>query len=221
MSTERLLAELHVGRRHLLTGAGALALAGAAGLPTVARAQSDSVPVAELMTPGPLGDRAMGADNAPVTIIEYASMTCPHCAQFTIETFPKLKERYIDTGKVRFIFREFPLDIVAAGASMLARCADKDKFFTIIDLLFETQSKWAVEKPLGPLFNVVRQTGYTEEAFKACLANQQILDGIQKERDRAATKLGVASTPTLFINGKRKPGALSIDEIEKEIKPYL
>jgi len=176
---------------------------------------------ADLAPAGPLGDQAMGAENAPVTIIEYASMTCPHCAQFQARTFPKLKERYIDTGKVRFIFREFPLDPLAAGAFMLARCADKDKFFPIIDLLFSTQRDWVVPNPLQPLLNVAKQAGYTEETFNACLKNQQVLDGIQNVRDRAAKVLNVESTPTFFVNGKRVLGDVSIEDLEKEMKPYL
>jgi protein-disulfide isomerase len=179
------------------------------------------VPDADLAPAGPLGDLVMGAENAPVTIIEYASMTCPHCAQFQARTFPKLKERYIDTGKVRFIFREFPLDPLAAGAFMLARCADKDKYFAIIDLLFGTQRDWVVPNPLQPLLNVAKQAGYTEETFNACLKNQQVLDGIQNVRDRAAKVLNVESTPTFFVNGKRVLGDVSIEDLEKEMKPYL
>jgi len=188
--------------------------------PAQALAQT-KVSDADLAPAGPLGDQAMGAENAPVTIIEYASMTCPHCAQFQARTFPKLKERYIDTGKVRFIFREFPLDPLAAGAFMLARCADKDKYFPIIDLLFGTQRDWVVPNPLQPLLNVAKQAGYTEETFNACLKNQQVLDGIQNVRDRAAKVLNVESTPTFFVNGKRVLGDVSIEDLEKEMKPYL
>jgi len=211
-------------RRDLVTGVSAIAIAaagsGAFALPVRAQAAA-TVPPAELAQAGPLGDRAIGAENAPITIIEYASMTCPHCAHFSAETFPKLKERYIDTGKVRFIFREFPLDALAAGASMLARCADNDKYFPLVELLFSTQNQWAVQKPLDPLFKVVKQAGFTEDTFKSCLANQKLLDGIQAVRDRAANQLGVSSTPTFFINGKRVAGALSIEEMEKELEPYL
>jgi len=188
----------------------------------VVNAQAQSrVPDAELLQPSPLGDAVMGSPDAPVTIIEYASMTCPHCAQFQAKTFPKLKERYIDTGKVRYIFREFPLDPLAAGAFMLARCADKDKYFSIIDLFFGTQREWVVPNPLQPMFNIAKQAGYNEETFNACLKNQQILDGIQNVRDRAAKVLNVESTPTFFINGKRVIGDISIEDMEKEIKPFL
>jgi protein-disulfide isomerase len=205
-------------RREFTAGISALTLA--LTFKNVAFAQG-TISAAELAQAGPLGDRAIGSESAPVTIYEYASMTCPHCAQFATQTFPKLKERYIDTGKVRFIFREFPLDPLAAGASMLARCADPDKYFTVLDMLFHTQSQWAVQKPLEPLFNVVKQAGFTDETFKTCLANQKMLDGLQEARDRAANKFGVNSTPTFFINGKRIPGALTLEQMEKEMEPYL
>jgi protein-disulfide isomerase len=207
-------------RRAFLWGSCALAVLAKLGFVVNAQAQS-RVPDAELLQPSPLGDAVMGSPDAPVTIIEYASMTCPHCAQFQAKTFPKLKERYIDTGKVRYIFREFPLDPLAAGAFMLARCADKDKYFSIIDLFFGTQREWVVPNPLQPMFNIAKQAGYNEETFNACLKNQQILDGIQSVRDRAAKVLNVESTPTFFINGKRVIGDVSIEDMEKEIKPFL
>ena len=114
------------------------------------------------MKPDALPEMAMGDDKAPVTVIEYASMTCPHCAHFQETTFPELKKRYIDTGKVRYIFREFPLDSLAAAAFMLARCAgknDKDKYFALVDTLFRQQRTWAVEKPLPPLLAIAKQAG--------------------------------------------------------------
>jgi protein-disulfide isomerase len=174
---------------------------------------------ADLMQPGPLGDQSLGDANAPNVIIEYASMTCPHCARFTNEVFPLLKQRDIDTGRVRYIFREFPLDPLAGGAAALARCAGKDKFFPTIELLFRTQETWAVEHPEAPLLATVKQVGFTEESFKACLADQKILDGIIAVRDRAANDFKVEATPTFFINGEMKVGELSIDEIEALLKP--
>ena len=176
---------------------------------------------ADLMVAGPLGEMALGAENAPVTIIEYASMTCPHCATFHEKTYPELKKRYIDTGKVRFIFREFPLDPLAAAGFMLARCAGKDKYFPLIETLFQKQREWVVQKPLAPLLAIAKQAGFTQESFEKCLANQQVLDGIDNVRQRAVQKLNVSSTPTFFINGKIARGALSIEEIEKQIEPYL
>jgi protein-disulfide isomerase len=182
------------------------------------------VPTEELMKPDALPDMVMGNEKAPVTVIEYASMTCPHCAHFEETTFPELKKRYIDTGKVRFIFREFPLDNLAAAAFMLARCsgtADKDKYFALIDTLFRQQRQWAVEKPIPPLLATAKQAGFTEQTFNECLANQKVLDGIESMRQRAVDKFKVQSTPTFFINGTAYPGALSIEDMAKVIDPYL
>jgi protein-disulfide isomerase len=206
-------------RRAFLLCVSALAL-GLTFAPVAPGWAQTKVAEADLAPAGPLGDQVLGAANAPVTIIEYASMTCPHCAQFQAKTFPKLKERYIDTGKVRYIFREFPLDPLAAGAFMLARCSG-DKYFAVVDLLFGTQRDWVVPNPLAPLLNIAKQAGFTEESFNTCLKNQQMLDGIQSVRDRAAKVLNVESTPTFFVNGKRMVGDVSIEELEREMKPYL
>jgi protein-disulfide isomerase len=185
------------------------------------------VPTAELMKPEALPDMTLGNSKAAVTVVEYASMTCPHCAHFQDATFPELKKRYIDTGKIYYIFREFPLDNLAAAASMLARCsvgdntADSGKYFALVDTLFRQQLTWAVEKPLPPLLNIAKQAGFTEQTFNACLANQKVLDGIQAVRQRAIDVFKVQSTPTFFINGTSYAGAMSIDEIAKIIDPLL
>ena len=218
---------MRITRRKLLLATSTFALAAAlsgGGLDLLAQshgALAQSAAEADLMQPGPLGEEVMGDDKAPVTIIEYASMTCPHCAHFALNTFPKLKEKYIDTGKVRYILREFPFDPVAAGAFMLARCAGKDKFFPLVDLLFRTQQTWAVEKPLEPLLATVKQAGFTEESFKACLANQKVLDGVEWVRNRAADKFKVDSTPTFFINGQIYNGAMSFEDMQKLIDPLV
>ncbi len=206
----------------MFTATATFALAGATGAlwaPTPAAA-ADPDP-AELAQAGPDGDVVLGSDKAPVTVIEYASMTCPHCAHFSTTTFPELQKRYIDTGKVRFIFREFPLDALAAAGFMLARCAGKDKFMPIVETLFAKQQDWIVQKPVPALMEIAKQFGFTEDSFNKCLANQQVLDAIQAVRDRAATTLGVNSTPTFFINGKKLSGDQSIDALAKEIDPYL
>jgi protein-disulfide isomerase len=212
-------------RREFLLATSTLALTAAlagGGLELFAKgALAQSTAEADLMEPGPLGEESMGDDKAPVTIIEYASMTCPHCANFAINTFPQIKEKYIDTGKVRYILREFPFDPVAAGAFMLARCAGNDKFFAVVDLLFRTQHTWAVEKPLAPLLATVKQAGFTEDSFKQCLANQKVLDGVEWVRNRASDKFKVDSTPTFFINGQVQKGALSFEEMQKLIDPLL
>jgi protein-disulfide isomerase len=177
--------------------------------------------MADLLVPGPLGDEIQGQADAPVTIVEYASMTCPHCSHFHETTYPELKKKYIDTGKVRFIFREFPLDQLAAGAAMLARCAGKDKYFPLIDAFFSQQKEWVVQKPLQPMLAIAKQAGFTEQSFNECLANQQILDGLKETQNRAAQKFNVNSTPTFFINGKIFRGALTPEELDKQVAPYL
>jgi protein-disulfide isomerase len=214
---------LILSRRRTLVAFSAAALLGTATtLRLAAPAKADSEPdQAELAKAGPAGDVVLGSDKAPVTIIEYASMTCPHCAHFSITTFPELQKRYIDTGKVRFIFREFPLDALAAAGFMLARCAGNDKFMPIVETLFAKQSEWMVQQPVPALREISKQFGFTQQSFDECLANQKVLDGIQDVRDRAAEKLGVNSTPTFFINGKRLTGDQSIDSLTKEISPYL
>ena len=136
------------------------------------------------MQPGPLGDMALGDEKAPVTIIEYASMTCPHCAQFHATTYPELKKRYIDTGKVRFIFREFPLDQLALAAFLLARCAGPDKYFPMIETLFQLQKEWVIQKPLGPLLAIAKQAGMSEQAFNECLQDKKLIDGIEEVRQQ-------------------------------------
>ena len=209
-------------RRRLLSATATLAVAGAAGtaLAPLAKANADTDP-AKLAKAGPDGDIVLGSDKAPVTIIEYASMTCPHCAHFSEHTFPELQKRYIDTGKVRFIFREFPLDALAAAGFMLARCAGKDKFMPVVEALFAKQRDWMVEQPIPALREIAKQFGFTQQTFDDCLANQKLLDGIQEVRDRAAEQLGVDSTPTFFVNGKRLKGDQSIEVLAKEIDPYL
>jgi protein-disulfide isomerase len=213
-------------RRQLLTatavfGLGVTGIASLALPPFTRSALADDPSPEELAKQGPEGDVVLGSEKAPVTIIEYASMTCPHCAHFSATTFPELQKRYIDTGKVKFIFREFPLDALAAAGFMLARCAGNDKFMPIVETLFAKQSDWVVQQPLPPLQSIAKQFGFTDDSFKQCLANQKVLDDIQAVRDRAAEKLGVNSTPTFFINGKRLTGDVSIDAMAKEIDPYL
>jgi protein-disulfide isomerase len=217
-------------RREFFYGAAALGLLSAAaaagspgdlfGLvrPALAQAPSNE----ELLKPGPLGEAAQGSAEAPVTIVEYASMTCSHCAAFAVQTLPELKKRYIDTGKVRYILREFPLDPVAAAGFMLARCAGDAKYFDVIDLLFHQQAEWAfVKDPLSGLMKMGKQVGLSDDQIKECLANQKVLDGIEWVRQRGAEKFSVNSTPTFFINGKIQRGTLPIDEFAKLIDPYL
>lgn len=207
-------------RRQFLktTALAATALALAGTFPAFAQ----SVDLDELLKPGPLGDKVLGEDDAPVTIVEYASMTCGHCANFHKQTYADMKKDYIDTGKVRFIFREFPLDPVAAAAFMLARCAPADKYFEIVDIMFEQQRSWAfTDNPYQSLLDFSKQIGFTQESFEECLTNQCMLDAVNAVKDRGAAEFGVNSTPTFFINGEKHSGALSIDELGKIIEENL
>jgi protein-disulfide isomerase len=174
--------------------------------------------------PSTLGDMALGPKDAPVTIIEYASMTCPHCAAFTKEVFPKLKEAYIDTGKVHFIFREFPLDQVALAASALARCVakgDSNKYFAMVDTLFRQQQD-LVTAPLDTINRVGKQAGFSEQMIKECVQTDlTVQKGILDDRKYANDVLKIDSTPSFFINGKLVKGETSFDSFKAMIDPLL
>jgi len=180
------------------------------------------VPVDELMKPGPLPDLVLGNADAPITVVEYASMTCGHCAHFHTTVFPTLKEKYVDTGKVRFIMREFPLDNLAAAASMLARCAGDGKTFPLISVLFAKQDDWAFVKgdPRPELLKFAKQAGFTQESFEKCLTDQKLLDDIAATRSRASETFGVNATPTFFVNGKKLNG-VALADFEKAFEPIL
>jgi protein-disulfide isomerase len=220
-------------RREALKAGGIFLLAAAARTPllqfTSAAAAQTAPPkdaarllneVADLLRPRP-EDVVLGSDKAPVTIVEYASMTCPHCAHFSETTFKELKRRYIDTGKVLFIFREFPLDRLGAAGFMLARCAGKDKYMAMVEALFAKQRDWLVNEPMAPLKAIAKKFGFTDQSFAQCLANQEALEHLNAARDGAAQKLGIDATPTFFVNGKKLVGDLSIEVLAKEIDPYL
>ena len=203
-----------------LTGLAALAGLSPLRLITVAKAQT----AADVAKPVSLPDMALGPANAPVTITEFASMTCPHCAAFNAEVFPKIKSTYIDTGKIRYVFREFPLDIKAAAGSMLARCIAKDdagKYFAVVDMLFKQQSDWVMKNTTETLTRIGKQAGLSEKAVEDCLKDQKLLDKIAADQKYAAEVLKVNSTPTFFINGDVIKGEASFDEFDKKIKSLL
>jgi protein-disulfide isomerase len=201
-----------------LLGTAAVTALIATSLPAFAQ----NVAPADLAAEGPLGDVALGPKDAKVTIIEYASLTCSHCAAFHKETWPELKKRFIDTGKVRFVLREFPLDPLATAGFMLARCDGEGKYYPITDLLFDQQRNWAfTDKPLDALRGMMRQAGFSQEKFDACLKDQKLYDAVNAVKNRGMEQFKVDSTPTFFINGQRHPGNMSIDELEKIIKPLL
>jgi protein-disulfide isomerase len=199
-------------RRRLLLASAAIVMA-----PAIARADADP---AALNQPSPIGEMAMGPDTAKVTVIEYASASCPHCANFYKETFPALKSEYIDTGKIRFVFREFPHNQPGLAAFMLARCAPKEKYFPMVDMLFLQQEQW-LANPKDGLFKIAQLAGFTQATFDECLKNEQVAKGIIAVRDDASNKFGVDGIPTFFINGKKLGGEASIEDFRKVIDPLL
>ncbi|MCP1198203.1 thioredoxin domain-containing protein [Notoacmeibacter sp. MSK16QG-6] len=174
-----------------------------------------TVDMEKLLQNTSLPDMVLGSEDAPVTIVEYASMTCGHCRAFHEETFPKINEAFIQTGKVRFILREFPLDPRATAAFMLARCSE-DKYFPVVDVLFDRQDVWARAEPENAaksLFDTVKIAGFTEESFDACLKDQALLDNINAVRKQASEEFEVQATPTFFIDGKKYAGALTAGQM--------
>lgn len=206
----------------VLSLAGLTMLAGLSPLRLIADAMAQSA--ADVAKPVSLPDMALGPANASVTIVEFASMTCPHCAAFNETVFPKIKAAYVDTGKVRYVFREFPLDIKAAAGSMLARCianGDAPKYFAVIDMLFRQQSDWVVKNTTETLTRIGKQAGLSQQQVENCLKDQALLDKIAADQKYASEVLKVDSTPTFFINGERIKGETSFEEFEKKINPLL
>jgi protein-disulfide isomerase len=201
----------------------ALSLIGLAlGLAAAPATAQTIVPLDQLMAPGPLPDLALGSPNAPVTIVEYASMTCSHCAAFHETTWPALKTKYVDPGKVKFILREYPLEPLATAAFMLARCAGPERRNAIVDLLYTQQKDWAFgDKPLEALASMVKQAGVSQADFETCLKDQALYDQVNKTHDLATDKFKVSATPTFFVNGREMNGELPIEEFDKVLEPLL
>ena len=203
--------------------AGLAALVAFAPLHPIGEAMAQTATAALVAKPMSLPDMALGPAKAPVSITEYASMSCPHCAAFEQNVFPMLKSKYIDTGKVRFVFREFPLDIKAAAASMLARCIagdDAGKYFGVIDLLFKQQDP-LMEQTKDALKLIGKQAGMNEQAVESCEKDQALLDKLKADQAFAFEVLKVNATPTFFINGEMVKGAMSFEELDQKIKALL
>jgi protein-disulfide isomerase len=212
-------------RRDGLKASGLAIAAALAPLAAARAAFAQEGAVETLPQEGPLGDVWQGskdAKDAKVTIVEYASMTCSHCAAFHRESWPHLKERYVDTGKVRFALREFPLDPLAIAAFMLARCEGNDRYYPVTDMLFGKQAEWAFAKvPVDALERLVAQAGIGKERFESCLKDQRLYDGVNAVRKRGADILRIDSTPTFFVNGVRHKGGLTAETMDRILKPLL
>lgn len=166
-------------------------------------------------------DIVLGKADAPITIFEYASLTCPHCAEFDQDTFPQVKKNWIDPGKAKLVFRDYPLDQYALKAAMVAHCAPPDRFFAFIDVLFREQANWAAagspEQVTEALSRIARLGGISEQKFNSCINDKALSDHILNERLVAQNQYGVDSTPTFFINGKKVVGALPYDQFSKDL----
>lgn len=205
------------------------AISVAFGTSAPAQAQQVTVPLAEVLQEGPLPDLWLGDENAPVVIVEYAALTCPHCATFHNTVFDAFKEQYIDTGLVRFTVREMPIDLSQGSylgtiAFMLARCAPGDTgFYAALDVLFHNQAAWMVQNAETPLRQFMAQVGVNDEAFTECLEGEgylPLLEGIVANYERGV-ELGVNGTPTFFINGTLYSGVLTMEQLDRIIQPLL
>ncbi|MFT3989407.1 DsbA family protein [Aestuariivirga sp.] len=202
-----------LNRRHILLGSALLAGTALGIAPALA------VDMAALDAPSELGEMELGNPNAKVTVIEYASASCPHCAAFYKEVFPEFKKEYIDTGKIRFIFREFPHNDAALAAFMVARSLPKEAYFPLIDVFFNTQATW-LQDPRTGLLNIAKQAGMTEDQFNKVLGDQDLAKKILAVRDKAST-FGVTGIPTFFINGDMLDGEQTLDKLKAKIDPLL
>ncbi|MGY8995390.1 MAG: DsbA family protein [Alphaproteobacteria bacterium] len=188
-------------RRQFIT-----AVAATAALPLVGVRAQDSAP---------LPDMILGDPNAPIEIIEYSSMTCPHCAAFHVNTLPELKAQYLDTGRAKLVFREFPLDRVALGVSVIARCMGEERFFDFIDVMFRTQEQWSrSDDPIGEIKKIVRMGGQDPDMVDACLEDQALIDGVLAVRLAGDEQYDISSTPTFIVDGENVPGNMSFEKFD-------
>jgi protein-disulfide isomerase len=166
-------------------------------------------------------DHVLGDPKAPVTIVEYASLTCSHCAHFHIQILPEIKKKWIDTGKVKLVYRDFPLDQVAVKAAQIAECAGNDRFFPVLDIIFRGQPTWATAAdPIAELGKPLRIAGLGENEIKACLANDAMLNAVLSDY-RSGETLGVSATPTLFIGGQLYRGSRSVEDLDGAISKLV
>ena len=231
------LTEMTMTKRQFLAGVAATAIVAPliSAFPAFAQQaempQSDGdVDMAAVLKPGALPEMALGPEDAKVQIVEYMSMTCPHCAHFHNTTFDEIKKKYVDSGKVRFIIREFPFDPRAAAAFMLARCNPQKpeelgsalQYFPMVSMLFKQQEAWAAAQDgRAALMQMAKAAGYSQQSFEACLTNQKLLDDVNSVRERGAKDFGVNSTPTFLINGKRYSGDMSVETMSALIDSFL
>ncbi|MDM9647800.1 MULTISPECIES: DsbA family protein [unclassified Rhizobium] len=228
------MSEMQLTKRQLLGGVAAatasMAVFSSANAAVEIPKSDGDVDMEAVLKPGALPEMVLGKDDAKVTIVEYMSMTCPHCAHFHTTTFDEIKKKYVDTGKARFIIREFPFDPRAAAAFMLARCnpskpedlSTPEQYFPMVSMLFKQQQTWAAaEDGRAALLQMSKLAGFSEESFTKCLTNQKLLDEVNATRERGSKDFGVNATPTFLINGKRYSGDMSVDIMSALIDSLL
>ncbi len=209
-------------RDTLILGASAAA-AGFAGAVPALGAEGDVIDEARLLNPaGGLVDHPLGEEDAPVTFIEYASPTCPHCAAFHVQIYPQIKENYIDAGSMRFITRPFVRNVLDAAVFMLAEAAGPTNYHNVIDTYMRTQQVWATSQtPRDAIFDIATELGFTQETFDAALTNQELFAAMEAVREQALNEFGLTGTPTFYINGKTLSGGKTFEQLAAEIDPLL
>ena len=210
-------------RRDTLILAAAASALSLCGVATTNAADGDMVDTAKLLAPaGDYVDHIAGNENAPVTVIEYASPTCPHCAAFSNDVLDSFVAAYVDTGKVKLIVRPFVRNVLDAAVFMLAEAAGKDNFHNVLSTYFRTQATWAAsDKPRDAILEISKQLGFTQESFDAALTNQALFTGMEAVREQALNDFGLAGTPTFYVNGKTLSGDKTLEQLAAEIDPLI
>jgi protein-disulfide isomerase len=213
---------VNFSRRDTLVLAAAASAAGLSGVGAAQAQENVTIDVAKLMAPAGMTDHVLGSPDAKVTVIEYASPTCPHCALFHNTIYPEFKTQYIDSGKVKFILRPFVRNVLDAVVFMLAEASGEAGYHNVIETYFKTQDTWAVaDNPRNALLDIAKQLGFTDQTFEAALTNQDLFKGMETLREQAVNDFKLTGTPTFYINGKQLTGEKTIAELSAEIDPLL
>lgn len=210
-------------RRDTLILAAAASALSLCGVATASAAEGDTVDIAKLMAPaGDVADHVQGSDTAPVTVIEYASPTCPHCAAFSNDVLPAFVDAYVDTGKVKFITRPFVRNVLDAAVFMLAEASGPTNYHNVLSTYFKTQNTWATSQtPRDAILEIAKQLGFTQETFDAALTNQALFTGMEALREQALSEFGLSGTPTFYVNGKTLTGDKTLEQLAAEIDPLV
>jgi protein-disulfide isomerase len=210
-------------RRDTLMLAAAASALSLCGVATASAAEGDMVDIAKLMAPaGDVADHVQGSETAPVTVIEYASPTCPHCAAFSNDVLPAFMEAYVDTGKVKFITRPFVRNVLDAAVFMLAEASGPTNYHNVLSTYFKTQNTWATSQtPRDAILEIAKQLGFTQETFDAALTNQALFTGMEAVREQALSEFGLSGTPTFYVNGKTLTGDKTLEQLAAEIDPLV